>query len=85
MHILFIITSDDAETVYNAMRLANTGIKKGDDISVFMLGRALSLNPSGMKPSRSAGKSTGSNKTCPIGWMDDLDEIMAEADMVVTF
>lgn len=41
MHILFIISSDDAETVCNAMRLANTGIKKGDDISVFMLGRGV--------------------------------------------
>lgn len=41
MQVLFIITSDDAETVYNAMRLANTGIKKGDDVSVFMLGKGV--------------------------------------------
>ncbi len=41
MHALFIITSDDAETVYNAMRLANTGITKGDEISVFMLGKGV--------------------------------------------
>ena len=26
---------------YNAMRLANVGVKKGDDISVFMLGKGV--------------------------------------------
>jgi len=41
MQVLFIISSNDAETVYNAMRLANTGVKKGDDVSVFMLGKGV--------------------------------------------
>jgi len=41
MNVLFIITSDDTETVYNAMRLANVGVEKGDDISVFMLGKGV--------------------------------------------
>lgn len=41
MQVLFIISSDDAETVYNAMRLANVGVKKGDDVSVFMLGKGV--------------------------------------------
>ena len=41
MQVLFIISSDDAETVYNAMRLANTGVKKGDAVSVFMLGKGV--------------------------------------------
>ena len=40
MNMLFIITTSDGETIYNAMRLANVGVKKGDDISVFMLGLA---------------------------------------------
>ncbi len=39
MNILLIITSDDAETVFNAMRLANTGIRKNDELCVFMLGK----------------------------------------------
>ena len=38
MNILFIISTDDAESSYNAMRLANVAVKKGDDVSVFMLG-----------------------------------------------
>ncbi len=41
MNVLFIITTDDAETVYNAMRLANVAVKKDDDVSVFMLGKGV--------------------------------------------
>ena len=39
MNILFIISTDDAETSYNAMRLANVAVKKWDDVSEFMLGK----------------------------------------------
>lgn len=41
MNILFIISTDEPETAYNAMRLANTGVAKGDEVSVFMLGRGV--------------------------------------------
>ena len=41
MNILFTISTDDAETAYNAMRLANVAVKKGDDVSVFMLGKGV--------------------------------------------
>jgi uncharacterized protein involved in oxidation of intracellular sulfur len=41
MNALFIISTDDAETAYNAMRLANVAVKKGDEVSVFMLGRGV--------------------------------------------
>jgi len=41
MKVLFIISTDDAETSYNAMRLANVAVKKGDDVSVFMLGKGV--------------------------------------------
>ncbi|PIE56485.1 MAG: hypothetical protein CSA34_04070 [Desulfobulbus propionicus] len=41
MKILFIISTDDGETIYNAMRLANTGVKKGDEVIVFMLGKGV--------------------------------------------
>lgn len=37
MNVFFIISSDDAETIYNAMRLANVGLEKGDEVSMFML------------------------------------------------
>ncbi len=41
MTVLFIISTDDAETAYNAMRLANVAGKKGDEVSVFMLGKGV--------------------------------------------
>jgi uncharacterized protein involved in oxidation of intracellular sulfur len=43
MKVLFIISTDDAETMYNAMRLANLAVKKGDEVSVFMLGKAVTF------------------------------------------
>ncbi len=41
MKVLFIISTDDAETAYNAMRLANVAERKGDEVSVFMLGKGV--------------------------------------------
>lgn len=41
MNVLMIIATDDAETIYNAMRLATVGIKKGDHVGVFMLGKGV--------------------------------------------
>jgi hypothetical protein len=41
MNILFIIATNDAETVYNAMRLANVAVEKGDEVNVFMLGKGV--------------------------------------------
>jgi uncharacterized protein involved in oxidation of intracellular sulfur len=47
MKILIIISSDDGETMYNAMRLANVGVKKGDEVSVFMLGKGVLFEQAG--------------------------------------
>ena len=47
MKVLFIISTDDAETRYNALRMANVGIKKGDEVSVFMLGKAVTYESLG--------------------------------------
>lgn len=47
MKILFIISTDDGESIYNAMRLANTGVAKGDEVSVFMLGKGVMFEQSG--------------------------------------
>jgi len=50
MKMLFIISTDEGETIYNAMRLANTGVKKGDEVSVFMLGRGVLFEQSSSEP-----------------------------------
>lgn len=36
-----VVYSDDAETAWNALRLANFSIKKGDMVSVFFLGKGV--------------------------------------------
>jgi len=50
MNVLFIITTDDAETAYNAMRLANVAVKKEDDVSVFMLGKGVLFEQNNSDP-----------------------------------
>ena len=47
MKILFIISTNDGETIFNAMRLANVEVKKGDDVSVFMLGKGVLFEQAG--------------------------------------
>jgi len=47
VNALFIISTDDGETIYNAMRLANVGVEKGDEVSVFMLGKGVLFEKSG--------------------------------------
>lgn len=41
MSWLFIVSSNDAETVFNAARLANASVKKGKEVNMFMLGRGV--------------------------------------------
>lgn len=36
-----VIYSDDAETVWNAFRLANFSISKGDTVMIFLLGKGI--------------------------------------------
>jgi uncharacterized protein involved in oxidation of intracellular sulfur len=45
--VLLIITSPDGETIYNAMRLANVGMNKGDEVGVFMLGKGVLFGQAG--------------------------------------
>ena len=47
MKVLFIISTEDGETIFNAMRLANVGVKKGDEVSVFMLGKGVCFEQAG--------------------------------------
>jgi uncharacterized protein involved in oxidation of intracellular sulfur len=49
MKVLFIISTEDGETIYNAMRLANLGVEKEDEVSVFMLGKGVLFEKSGSK------------------------------------
>jgi uncharacterized protein involved in oxidation of intracellular sulfur len=46
MKLLMIIASDDGETIYNAMRLANVAHSQGDEVAVFMLGKGVTFEQS---------------------------------------
>ena len=50
MKILMIIATDDAETAYNAMRLANIYVKKEHEVSVFMLGKGVVYEQNNAEP-----------------------------------
>ncbi len=41
MRLGIVITSNDAETVWNAFRLGNFSAKKGDDVKIFLLGKGV--------------------------------------------
>lgn len=41
MKLGIVISSNDAETVWNAFRLGNFALAKGDDVRVFLLGKGV--------------------------------------------
>lgn len=41
MKLAIIIYSNDAETVWNAFRLANTALDKDDEVTIFLLGKGV--------------------------------------------
>jgi uncharacterized protein involved in oxidation of intracellular sulfur len=44
MKLSVLISTDEAETVYNALRLANFAVEAGDEARVFLLGRGVELD-----------------------------------------
>ncbi|EKD62928.1 MAG: hypothetical protein ACD_52C00015G0003 [uncultured bacterium] len=47
MKLSIILTTNKAETNWNALRLANLAIKKGDDVSIFLLGEGVEYEKTG--------------------------------------
>ncbi len=41
---LYVISTNNAETVYNAVRLANVSLTKGKEVNMFMVGRGVEFN-----------------------------------------
>jgi uncharacterized protein involved in oxidation of intracellular sulfur len=44
MKLAIIITTDEAEAVFNAMRLGNYAANEGDDVGVFLVGKGVELD-----------------------------------------
>lgn len=41
---LYVVSTNDAETVYNAVRLANVSLKSKKEVNLFMLGKGVEFN-----------------------------------------
>lgn len=41
---LYVVSSNDPETVYNAVRLANVSLDNKKEVNLFMLGRGVEFN-----------------------------------------
>lgn len=44
MKLGLVLTSDDPETAFNALRLANFSLKEDDSVGVFLLGKGVELD-----------------------------------------
>ena len=44
MKLAIVIASNDAETVFNALRLGNFARKEADDVGVFLVGKGVELD-----------------------------------------
>lgn len=41
---LYVVSTNDAETIYNAVRLANVSLDNKKDVNLFMLGKGVEFN-----------------------------------------
>jgi len=44
MRLAIVISTDEPEAVFNALRLGNFAAKEGDDVGVFLLGKGVELD-----------------------------------------
>ena len=43
MKLAVIVSQTDAETVFNALRLANVALKEGDVVEIFLIGKGVEI------------------------------------------
>ncbi|MFH0737761.1 MAG: DsrE family protein [Candidatus Micrarchaeota archaeon] len=56
MKLGIVISTDDAETVWNAFRLANFSIKEKDDVKIFLVGKAVGYEKNSSQKFDSVGQ-----------------------------
>ena len=44
MKLAIVISTDEPETVFNALRLGNFAAKEGDDVGIFLVGKGVELD-----------------------------------------
>lgn len=107
MKLGIILSTNNTETNWNAFRLANLALSKGDIVSVFLLSEGVEYGQVGSSQfnikeqvetflqSDKAGiiacgtclaiRKQGSSKECPEGGIEDLYNLVADSDKVLTF
>lgn len=106
MKLTIIVSSNLAETNWNAFRLANLALSKGDAVSVFLIGEGVEygkntsaqfdITQQVQKFLESDGKIVAcgtcmsirkqkSTQECPAGGIEDLYNLIADSDKVLTF
>ena len=106
MKLAIILSSSQAETNWNAFRLASLALSKGDAVSVFLVGEGVEYGKNTstqfdiiqqvQKFLESDGKIIAcgtcmtirkqeSTQECPAGGIEDLYNLIADSDKVLTF
>jgi len=107
MKLAIILSTKQAETNWNAFRLANLALFKGDIVTIFLTGEGVEyeqMSSSQFNIKEQVGKFLQSDKAkivacgtcmtirkqnssqeCPTGRIEDLYNLIAESDKVLTF
>jgi uncharacterized protein involved in oxidation of intracellular sulfur len=106
MKLCVILSTNEPETVFNALRLATFSVGKGDDVGIFLLGKAVELDRieseqfdvrKQAEALLAAGgrimacgtclklRDSGGTEICPLSTMNDLYQLIRDADRVVSF
>lgn len=107
MKLVVILSTKQAETNWNAFRLANLALRKGDTVTVFLTGEGVEyaqINSHKFNIKEQIGKflqsddakiiacgtcmvirKQDSSKECPEGGIEDLYDLIAKNDKVITF
>jgi len=107
MKLSIILSTNNGESNWNAFRLANLALSKGDTVSVFLLGEGVEYQQSSsprfnikeqvetfLQSDKAqiiacgtcmAIRKQGSSQECPEGGIEDLYNLVADSDKVLTF
>ena len=107
MKLAIILSTNHSETNWNALRLANIALSKGETVAVFLLGEGVEYEKNSSaqfniteqintffqsenskiiacETCMNIRKQKG-NKTCPVGGIIDLYNLITHYDKVLTF
>jgi len=107
MKLAIILSTNNAEKNWNAFRLANLALSKGDMVTIFLTGEGVEygqMSSAQFNIKEQVGRllqsdkakivacgtcmairKQGSSKKCPEGGIEDLYQLIAESEKVISF